>query len=413
MQANRRSLITRLVVPLSILLLALLLAHWITNNPPKSKRGKPSQAPQITVEVLPVTAQRYQIQLDSFGTVKPRTQSALVSQVSGQINFIADNFRDGGFFEPGDVLLTLDDRDYQADVKVAEAALLSAQQQLIEEQARGEQAKIDWLRLAEPGEQASALVLREPQRKAAQANLLSAEARLDKAELALERTRIVAPFAGRVMSRSVDLGQVISANALLASIYASDYVEVRLPLNNRDLAYIALPEEFRLQQGNAAVDYPQVSFRSNLMPDQQWQGRVIRTESAIDSNAQQLYVVAQVDDPYARVENRMPLKINQYVNARIAGRVLEDVIVIPNKAIYQGSYVYTFEQGVLKRKAVTIGWKNDQDALILDGLAAGEQLVITTLGQVSSGTPVALAGAAQPPATKRQGKNAQRQEAAQ
>ena len=53
-------------------------------------------------------------------------------------------FREGGFFEKGDVLLKLDDRDHQAEVKSAQANLLTAEQSLLEEKARGQQALTDW-----------------------------------------------------------------------------------------------------------------------------------------------------------------------------------------------------------------------------------------------------------------------------
>ncbi|WP_133493637.1 efflux RND transporter periplasmic adaptor subunit, partial [Alcanivorax sp. 24] len=153
----------------------------------------------------------------------------------------------------------------------------------------------DWERLGK-GEQASSLVLRKPQLAAAEASVLSAQATLEKAKLDLERTKITAPYAGRVLSRSVDLGQVVSNNMELASIYAIDRVEIRLPIKNKDLPFINLPEQFRDGAKNSAGSL--VKFSSDLVGKQQWQGQVIRTEGAIDESAQQLYVVAQINDPY-------------------------------------------------------------------------------------------------------------------
>jgi multidrug efflux pump subunit AcrA (membrane-fusion protein) len=119
----------------------------------------------------------------------------------------------------------------------------------------------------------------------------------------------------------------------------------------------------------------------------------VRTEGAIDSDSQQLYIVAQIDNPYNKSnENVAPIKIGQYVNAEIVGKTIEQALVIPNSAIYQGSYVYVVEQvkgrSLLKRKEITIRWQNSQEAIIESGLSFNEQLVLTPLGQVSSGTPV-------------------------
>ena len=380
------------LLPIGIILVTIGLFALITSNPPSAARGKPSAAPQMTVDVLPISLQSYSVQLDSFGLVQPRTQSVLVAQASGQITQVSSQFRDGGFFEVGDVLIQLDNRDHKAEVKIAESSLLSAKQGLLEEQARVKQAVADWQRLGN-GQQANALVLREPQLEAAKAKVLSAEAQLEKARLTLERTKIVAPYAGRVLKKQVDLGQVVSNNAQLATIYAVDYVEIRLPIKNKDLELIELPEQFRDVAHTPLGS--SVQFRSDLVQDQTWQGRVVRTESAIDTASQQLYVVAQIDNPYqAKLNQVSPIKIGQYVTAQLQGKTLNNVMVIPNSAIYQGSYVYTVIDGVLKRKDINLRWQNANDAIVATGLAPGELLVLTPLGQVSSGTPVKVNGEA-------------------
>ncbi|NQZ22245.1 MAG: efflux RND transporter periplasmic adaptor subunit [Colwellia sp.] len=380
----------KMIILAVIVGVTLLLAAVIWGNPPQSKRFKPSKASQMTVATKLLAPQYYQVIVESFGTVKPRTESILFSQVSGQINDVSMQFRDGGFFEKGDVLVQLDDRDHKSDVKVSQANLLSANQVLLEEQARVSQAQTDWQRLGN-GKTASALVLRQPQLEAAKAKVLSAQAQLDKAELSLERTKIIAPYAGRILKKQVGLGQVVSANTQLATIFAVDYVEIRLPIKNKDLSLINLPEEYRDigEQGNKN----DVKLTSDLMGHQEWHGKIVRTESAIDEQSQQLYVVAQINRPYdATTSNGAPIKIGQYVTAEIQGRALTSALVIPSSAIYQGSYVYTVEKGLLMRKEITLGWQNGKQAIVKSGLVAGDVLVLTSLGQVSSGTPVSIEG---------------------
>ncbi|WP_259651222.1 efflux RND transporter periplasmic adaptor subunit [Shewanella sp. KT0246] len=377
------------LVPVAIIAVVVIAIFVITSNPPTSKRGAKKAASNVTVETRQIHLQDYQIEVSSFGVVKPRTQSSLVTQASGQILSISSNFREGGFFERGEVLVQLDDRDYLAEVKIAQAGLLQAKQGLQEEQARVEQALIDWKRLGN-GREPTELVLRKPQLAAAQASMLSNQAQLDKALLALERTKVVAPFDGRILEKSVDVGRVVSTNATLATIYATDYVEIRLPINNKDLALVDLPE-----QGKKVI--APVQFESDLIGLQNWQGQLDRTEGAIDDSSQQLYVVAQIDEPFSyQSHKQMPLKIGQYLTAKIQGKVLAGAIVIPTKSIYQGSYVYIVEDGKLLRTEVSILWKNSQDAVIASGLKANDNLVTTSLGQVSSGTPVLISGAAKP-----------------
>lgn len=382
------STLKKLVLPVGIVIVTVLAFKLILANPPQAQRGFAPKAAKIVVQTQTLEPQTYAVEVESYGVVKPRTQSMLVAQVSGQITSIAPQFREGGFFEQGEVLVKIDDRDHLADVKTAQANVLTAQQALFEEEARGQQALTDWQRLGN-GQQASNLVLRKPQLEAAKATLLSAQAALEKAQLNLERTKVIAPYAGRVLSKSVDIGQVVSNNSQLAEIYATDKVEIRLPIKNKDLELIDLPEQFR-NAGDTSLGSA-VVFHSDLVGEQQWLGNLVRTEGAIDTNAQQLYVVAQIDDPYKATQtNKYPVKIGQYVKAQINGRTLSEVLMIPNATIYQGSYVYIVEQGVLKRKDIVIRWQNSEHSIIASGLEFGQQLVLTPLGQVSSGTGVTV-----------------------
>ncbi|GAA0292837.1 efflux RND transporter periplasmic adaptor subunit [Psychrosphaera haliotis] len=383
----------KLILPVSVLAGTAILYTFIMSNPPEAQRRGPSKASQMSVQVEKLQPQDYPIILESYGTVQPRTQSGLVSQVGGQITFVSDQFREGGFIKQGDVLVVVDDRDYVAEVNIAKAGLLSAQQALLEEQARVDQAETDWKRLGN-NKKPSDLVLRKPQLAAAKANVLSAEAQLQKAQLSLERTKITAPYDGRILTKLVDFGQVISGNTKVADIYATDYVEIRLPIKNKDLALMTLPEEFS-DDNSSVINAKEILFKSDLVGDQKWLGKAIRTEGAIDESSQQLYIVGQIDEPFAKAahsanQHSVPIKIGQYVTADIQGKTIPNTIVIPNKAIYQGSYVYVVVDNMLRRTEVTVRWQNDEDAIIENGLKPGDLLVITSLGQVSSGTRVAI-----------------------
>ncbi|GAA0694666.1 efflux RND transporter periplasmic adaptor subunit [Marinobacterium maritimum] len=378
------------ILPFIVIAVLGAISWVIVQNPPEVKRGAPPQASRISVETQTLSLAPFKIQVKSYGRVKPRTQSTLLPQVSGQIVWLNPDFRAGGFFEQGEELIRLDGRDYKAEVSQAEAALMSARQTLAEERARSAQAAADWKRLGNPGE-APPLVLRKPQLNAAKASVASAEAALAVAELNLERTRIRAPYAGRVLDNEVDLGQVVSSGTTLGQIYAVDVLEVRLPLQDRDLAYLRLPEEYRVEGGEPFQ--PKVEIRSDLIRPERWQGRIVQTEGAIDETSRQLHVLAQIDDPYGeKAVDRVPLKVGQYVTALIEGIEVENALLIPNKAIYQGSYVYVVEAGALQRREIEIAWQDETQALIKAGLEPGEQLVLTSLGQVVSGTQVRIKG---------------------
>jgi RND family efflux transporter MFP subunit len=397
----------RILVPIVILSIQLSAGFLILNNPPGLNRRGAAKVTLTVVETMTVVPRDYQIFVNSYGTAQPRTQSMVVSQVSGQITAIDQKFRPGGVFKKGDKLVDIDQRDYAANVNIAEASLMDALQSEAQEVASADQALNDWQRLGYSGEEPSALVLHEPQVQAAKARVLSARSALIKAQLELERTEIIAPFEGRVLRQMVDLGQVVSNGAQLAEIYATDLVEVRLPLRNSDLSFVNLPEEnqnFR----------PSVEISSELGGKRKWQGEIVRTEGAIDETSRQLHVVAQIKDPFSHKDTSgLPLKIGEYVTAKISGTEIKNSIVIPNETIYQNTYVYIVEDNLLFRKDIEIAWQNGNDTIVSSGVNAGDELVTTPLGQVSSGTVVTIAGERPVPGLAQDSVRKQREGAAQ
>ena len=140
------------------------------------------------------------------------------------------------------------------------------------------------------------LVLRVPQRKAAQTRVDSAKANLARATLNYQRTKIKAPFDGRVLTKSIDLGQVVTINSQVGDIYATDAIEITLPIKNAELSLIDLPENYR--DSPSDVTQPSVGIQSSLYPKEIWPGKIVRTASAIDDTTRQLSVTALINDPF-------------------------------------------------------------------------------------------------------------------
>lgn len=360
----------KIILPFFIIIATALVIYIILSNPPKAKKEKVKQA-KIQVNVQKIKKQNYDIKLDSYGTAQASVKSTLSSQVSGKIIFVNEKFKNGAYFKKGDLLVQIEDLDYKADVKVAQAQLILAKQALIEEQAMAKQAKEDWERF-NIDQKPNDLVLRVPQLQSAKANLLAAQANLDKAKLNLKRTKITAPYDGRVIEKSISISQVIASNTQIGTIFSTDAIEVRLPLKNKDLRLIDISKN-----GN-------VEFVSEVSKEK-FIGQIKRSESTIDENTKQLYLISEIK------QNSHKIKLGEYLIAKIQAKTLKDIIVIPNDTIYQSSYVYIEKDGVLKRKYIDILWQNNEQSIISKGLEENENLVLTTLGIVSSGTRVQIA----------------------
>ena len=116
-----------------------------------------------------------------------------------------------------------------------------------------------------------------------------------------------------------------------------------------------------------------------------WDAKITRTDSTFDVNTRQIDVIAEVIDPFGNESDQPALKIGQFVSAQIQGRSVDDVFVIPNKSIREGSYIYAIEDESLTKRSIDILWQDDQNALVNSGISEGELVVTTSLNSTLAG----------------------------
>lgn len=343
--------IFRFTLPVIILGGCIYATWWLLSHPPEQET---MTAPPTVVRVEGTVLKRvsHALQVPSQGTVQPRTRSTLLPEVSGKIIEMSPSFRPGGFFNKDEILLRLDTTDYETAIVIAKAEVAQTEVVLVEEKARAEQARENWKALGRGGEP-SALVIRAPQVAQAEANVAAAKARVLKAERDLERTIIRAPYAGQVLEQAVDVGQFVTQGTVLGRVFAVDYVEIRLPLPERESQYLKLPQPFRDQPVN---ETPKVVLKAMVAGKSvTWEGRLVRVESSLDEQTRQATAVVQVTDPYAsRADGAPPLTIGAFVEAVIAGDTLEDVFIIPRQAVRAGNEIILIDQpkNTLRRMSV-------------------------------------------------------------
>ena len=382
-------LLLRILLPILILAAAGFGAwRFVVNKPAPRSFTPPPQA--TLVEGKTVQAEDYQIFLKTRGTVTPRTTTTLYPQVSGRIVSISPHFREGGFIDEGEILVSIEKVDYDTAVVIAASQLAQARRTLEEEKARGRQALENWKRLGKTGEP-SQMVIRVPQREEAEARVKAAEADLERARRDLERTDIRAPYNGRILEQMVDVGQYVSPGTQLARAFATDFMEVRLPLTNQQLGFVNLPETFRNDEETVAGPEVEVTARIGRS-ESTWKGEVIRVDSAIDEESRQLFVVAQIRDPYRRIPGATPLKIGMYVDARVTGLKLEDVIVLPRSTVrVSGEVIVIDGENRIQRRLVEPLWKGENEIVIPaegGGIRPGEVICMTPLSYPVNGAKV-------------------------
>ena len=383
------------LTPLLIIGLAVLLAAILVGMKPEPEVITPETRP-LLVDVLQVSPTNLAISVQAQGVVRPSSRTSLVSEVSGRVMTVAESFSAGGFFRSGDVLLRLDDRDYSARLKQAEALVAQARSVLAQEQGRVAVAEHEWqqrTRRNTVGEEARRLALREPQLLEALAQLESALAGLDQARLDLERTVVIAPYDGLVEARQVDIGQYVTAGMPLGAILAVEDAEIRLAIPESKLGYLSLPAAHRRSKGNR----PAVEISHSLDGETRtWQAELVRTEGVLDERSRSLFVVAGLQDPYGLYrelasEDFAPLRFGMFVDARIEGRRVDGVISLPRAIIRPGNLVWIVDDSNrLQEREITLLRTDGAEILVTGGLDEGDKVCVTSVGPVLPNTPVSI-----------------------
>lgn len=393
-------MLKKIILPLGITVAGIGVIFVLFAAKPQPTPRPPAEEPaNVSVAVTEAHPQTLRLSVQAQGTVMPKREIDLVSEVSGRVTRVDSGFVAGGFVKSGQPLLQIDDRNYQAAVLEAQSRVAEAEQRLAEERGRSRQAQREWRDLGE--ENANNLFLRKPQVAAAEAGLASAQGALSVARLNLERTRITVPFNGRIRQKEVDLGEFVSAGTRLATVYDAEVVEVRLPLTEQQAALIDLP----LTPQNAMGSRPPVpvTIRGSVAgQSQQWEGQLVRTDAFVDADSRLYYAVVEVQRPFAannaQGQPQAPLLPGLFVTADIQGRELEQVVKLPREALFERDKLLVLdENNQVAEQKVTVLHKDARHIWVRSDLPELTRVTLEKQSLTPAGTivdPVSAAGGA-------------------
>ncbi len=369
--------------PLFILLGAFAISYllWLLGQvQPDPVEEAP--APDVIVEIL--TPKDFQIQISSNGTTTPLTQTVLTAEVGGEVIYRSKKFSEGSSVIEGEILAKIDDTDLQLQYKNALLQLANAEVQHSLQLAEAEIAKEAWEKIGDGV--ASDLTLKKPQLKQAEALLEVAKAQVSSAKNKLNKTEIVAPYAGRIQSVNIDLGTTIIPGQPVGALYTSSEIEVTLAVKDNDLQFLSIPMDGRkLDPSEQAL----VEIRSFYKgKNQTWIGRLERVDGVIDPVTRMINLIAVFKNDF--IETDKPnLPIGLFVEALIDGINLKNIFSIPVNAISENNEVYIVNNdNELESRQLSILKKYSDFVIVKDGLKAGERIVISKLSTASNGIKV-------------------------
>lgn len=328
-----------------------------------------------TVKVETAIAEDYQVNITSYGEVRPQETTMISAQVSGEVVNWNANFVPGGLVLRGDTLFSVEKDKYQAAYLQAQADLSLAQASLIEEQARADVAK------REAGNsKVSDLYLRKPQLLSAEASVKSAQARIKIAQRDLDNCEVKAPYDALIVSRDLGLGQYVNQGAKVGELYNIESAEITFPIAGFDREF--LPKD--LAQKSATITTK--GFNPIVR-----EGKVARDLGIIDQSTRMSQLVIRVEDPYGLKSAVAPLKFGSYVEVSFAGRTLNQVYRLPQELVNNRIIWVLDDEQAMQPQRVEIMREEGAYFLISEGLKDQDKLVTTLPEYPQKGMKVKIA----------------------
>lgn len=394
---------SKFFLPLLVLLGACGVTALLFLAKPKVEEEK-SEFPPLVVEVSQASLDE-ELRSSTFqGEVRAKTDIELVTQVTGKVTSVSDKFIEGGQFAAGETILQIDDADYRVALKSAEAAVAEAKVQLDIELASAETSKREWQNLiGESIDKADPLRLNKPQVQRARARLDAAKAQLAQARLDFDRTKVQAPFAGRVMKKSAELGQFVSRGASIGRVFSTDSVEIRIAMSDLQIS------ELGLGLGLIPSDRDQIAARVWAKfgnAHYQWQGYLKGVDASVDNETRLLFGTVVVENPFALSNGQgIPLAPGLYVDVELDAAQKVAGVSVPRTALRSDNQVYIVEDNKLKFKSVTTLFTSPEVAVLsvepAGSILPGDLVVTSPVPGAFNGMAVEVKN--QPPSKEQDG----------
>ena len=393
MQASNSRSLRRWLVGLLILLLVAALAWWLwPAATPAHKEasggrggkgmgmigGRPGfggSSDPVPVRVVPVRTGDFPLYYKALGTVTATNTVNVRSRVAGEL--VKIHFKEGQRVKAGDLLAEIDPRPYRIALQQAEGTLAQNQAQL-------KNAQVDLARYkglyAEDSIAKQTLDTAQAQVAQFQGLVKTNQAQVNDARLNLDFTQIRAPISGRVGLRQLDLGNLVADNdtTALVGLTQTEPINVAFTLPETELSTVL--ERYR---------------SGASLPVEAWD----RSDSKLQSTGVLGSIDNQIDTTTGtlkfkgRFENKdLALFPNQFVNVRLLADTLKQVVMAPAAAIQfgnDGTFAYVVnEQSTVNVRKLKVGASDGENSVILDGLKAGDRLVLEGTDRLREGTKV-------------------------
>ncbi|NHK26819.1 efflux RND transporter periplasmic adaptor subunit [Parvularcula flava] len=349
---------------------------------PRTQMQRP-EARKPVVEAMALESVNRDVTTTAQGVVAPANGTVeLRAQVGGDVIATHPQFKPGGYIPAGETILQIDRTDYELALADARAALNQAKAAVdIEKgQQRIAEAEFELLEGDIEFDTASrALALRQPQLQRVEADYEAALSAVDRAQLNLRRTSLSLPYDVVVLGVDAIDGEYLGAREIAGTLARADEFWVELRVRHDVLG--------RLETRSADGTGSDVRITLN---GTEYPGEVIRIRADVSQETRLGGVYVGIDDPLSmRPENddRPPLLIGSYVAARLQAGSVDDVIVMPRRALQDNNMVYVATaEDRLDIRPVQIAWELDDQVLVRPTFETGDRIITSRVSGIAPGT---------------------------
>ncbi len=318
----------------------------------KASATKGASGGPTPVEVVSLAPTVVKEDLQAVGSLRSNESVILRPEVSGRIAAIG--FKDGQLVRKGQLLVGLD-----ATLNEAEVA-----------QARAEY-DLALSNLKRSEDLASRKFISSSAQETATSNAQVAEAKLRLAQARLSKMRIVAPFDGSVGIRNVSLGDYVKDGTDLVNVEDVRILKVDFRLPERNYSQVRVGQT--------------IEVVADALPNERWQGRIEAINPKVDADGRSLEIRALLENTSGKLRPGMFVRVRVIVGERSNALLIPEEAIVPQGAEF---YVFKVVDGAARRVPVKIGGRRDAMVEILDGLAAGDQVVTAGMRLSRDGQPV-------------------------
>ena len=420
----------RLIVVRFLICVAIIAIGGASMWALASMRQEPAEAIRteraVPVEVLMAQPEDVQVIISEHGVVRPRSIVRIAPEVSGVVVAVHPRLDAGEMIPAGELLFQIDPRDYEAGVASAEAntALLTTQAERVRTEFANDRARLETITrtrnlareefdrihelyhqdevgtrsMVDSAERAynqakdaqdqmqQALAVYPIRIREIESQIRASEAALQQARTALERTRVVAPFDGRIKEFTVQLGQFVSPGSPVLTLSDDSILEISVPVDSRMARqWMRFNGEVQANEGSAwfsRLENAPVTIRwTEDSEGHAWIGRLDRVER-FDDQTRTLTVAVRITGAEAQTPRAgtMPLVEGMFCRVDIPGRMLERVVALPHWAVsYTGTVFVAGEDNRLRTVPVEVAHKQGDFVYVADGIAPGDAVVVTRM----------------------------------